>query len=349
MKIKISFLIVFFILGLFAIAVETIDVPEYAIQVEKQREQAKTIEPQKTEPPETTIAFGGDVMLSRVVGQKMVKYDDFAWPFRKVAEIFSSADIAVINLESPFTVGKNHFVPTGSFYFNADPQAAAGLKLAGIDIISLANNHFSNQGEKGMTDTFKILKDSGIEYVGAGGDFDEAHQGKIIEKNGIKFGFLAYSYLKDLSGIANMDIKQIKRDITDLKKQVDITVIMMHAGNEYLAAPNQQQKDFARAAIDAGADLVIGHHPHWVQLVETYQGKPIFYSLGNLVFDQMWSIETRQGVIAIASFKNKKLKKIKIIPIRIDDYGQATVISNANEREIIFKRMGVKEEIVISN
>jgi len=305
-----------------------------------------------TTPQETTIIFGGDVMLSRVVGQKMVKYNDFTWPFKEVAKILSSADYTVLNLESPFSFSKSYLVQTGSFSFNADPKTIEGMELAGVDLVSLANNHFGNQGKKGMTDTFKILNDGGIDYTGAGNNFSEAHSYKKQNIGAIDFCFLGYAYPEDLyiagsslPGMANMDIDAMKNDIANAKKDCDQLIVLMHAGIEYVNKPNWQQKDFAHAAIDSGADLVIGHHPHWVQVTENYQGKPIIYSLGNLVFDQMWSKETAQGALAKAFFKDGKLDKIEIIPIEIKDYGQAT-LATGNVYEDILKRMELESNII---
>lgn len=312
-----------------------------------------TPEPPERLPRETALVFGGDVMLSRVVGQKMVKYKDYNWPFAKVADIFSSADIASVNLESPFKKSGNHVVLTGSFAFDADPRAMGGLQTAGIDLVTLANNHFGNQGQVGMIDTFSLLDDNHIEYIGAGTTTASAHQGKIIEVHGVKFGFLGYAYPDDLynatgklAGIANMDILTAKRDVTELKKQVDVVIVQMHAGVEYVTTPNKQQKDFAHAVVDAGADIVIGHHPHWVQVTEIYQGKPILYSLGNLVFDQMWSRETQQGAVAKVIFNNQKLQSIKIIPIHINDYGQPSIVGDAKEQKEILKRMGLAVDMI---
>ena len=348
------------ILGIFW-AVKVINAPaatqKIAEKILGENELAPTstnkLSPAPVVPKKTTLVFGGDVMLSRVVGQKMVKYQDFFWPFKNVASIFKDADIAAVNLESPFTYGGDHTVLTGSFAFNADPKAISGLKDAGIDLITLANNHFGDKGQNGMLDTFDLLAKNQIEYVGAGKNFTEARQGKIIEANGFKFGFLGYGYLADLyvatgsvAGIANMNIEQAKKDVSEFKKKVDILIVEMHAGTEFIASPNKQQKDFAHAVIDAGADLVIGHHPHWVQTTEIYQGKPILYSLGNLVFDQMWSRETQQGAIAKAYFKDKNLEKIEIIPIHIYDYGQPQIVKDKIEIEEILKRMNLKSEII---
>lgn len=304
-------------------------------------------------PSVTTLVFGGDVMLSRVVGQKMAKYGDWTWPFLNVAPVMSAGDLAIINLESPFTNGGNHLVKTGSFSFNADPEAVAGLKLAGIDVVSLANNHILNQGVKGIEDTKKILIANGIYSAGAGLNADEAYQPAIKEINGLKFGFLGFAYPNDNSvatassaGLANLDIAAMVKAVTGLKARVDVVIILMHAGTEYVSRPNGQQTAFARAAIDAGADLIIGHHPHWTQTTEIYRGKPILYSLGNLIFDQMWSTETQEGALARAVWVDKKLEKIEIIPIIIRDYGQAVITTSTTERHRVLDRMGLENNTI---
>lgn len=296
----------------------------------------------------TTLIFGGDVMLSRVVNQKMTKYQDFTWPFKNIATELSSADLTIINLESPFTIGGNHTVNTGSFSFNADPNSIAGLKLAGIDVASLANNHLINQGVKGISDTKKILLDNNIDSVGAGLNSAEAHQPIIRQVGNVKFGFLSYAYPKDNSiatskrpGIAGLELNELTEDIKKLKDQKAIVIILMHAGTEYVNQPNTQQTEFARSAIDAGADLVVGHHPHWVQTTEIYKNKPIIYSLGNLIFDQMWSTETTEGALAKITFGDQAIKKIEFIPITISDYGQATISTSTSVKERILNRMGL--------
>ncbi|MFA6526257.1 MAG: CapA family protein [Candidatus Buchananbacteria bacterium] len=301
----------------------------------------------------TTLIFSGDVMLSRVVNQKMEKYGDWAWPFKNIASTTAAADITIINLESPFTISSNHLVKTGSFSFNADPRSIDGLKLAGVDVAALANNHMTNQGAKGISDTGKILSENNIVPIGAGLNSAEARQPVIKEVNGIKFGFLSYAYPDDYSvagkanaGIANMSLEKMTADVKALKPQVDNVIILMHAGTEYVNKPNRQQTDFAHATIDAGADLVIGHHPHWVQTTEIYKGKPILYSLGNLIFDQMWSTETQEGALARIILKDKIIDKIEIIPISIHDYGQAVIVADPLQKNKILNRMGLKSDTI---
>ena len=337
---------------LFFLFVKNVQAPKYIEAVVKGEtvqlpieNNLQTTSTERILPKETAIIFGGDVMLSRVVGQKMVKYNDFTWPFKKVADVLKNANYSVVNLESPLTYSKSYLVQTGSFSFNADPKSTQGLKLAGIDLVSLANNHFGNQGKKGMTDTFKILTDAGIKYAGAGNNLSQAHDFKKQNINGMDFCFLAYAYPDYLyiagsstPGMASMNLTMMKNDVSKAKKSCDKVIVMMHSGIEYVNKPNAQQKNFAHIAIDSGADMVVGHHPHWVQITEIYKGKAIIYSLGNLVFDQMWSKETAQGALAKAYFKDDVLEKIEIIPIEIKDYGQAVLATGTVAQEIL-KRM----------
>ncbi|PKM89196.1 capsular biosynthesis protein [Candidatus Falkowbacteria bacterium HGW-Falkowbacteria-2] len=282
------------------------------------------------EKKEIVLMFGGDVMLSRTVNAKMSAYNDYTWPFKEIASTTSRADITIVNLESPFLKDANYQVLTGSFSFKANPEAVEGMKLAGIDVVSLANNHMLNAGQKGLGDTLSILKEVGMLSAGAGMNEVEARMGAVIEKGDWKIAFLAYAYPNDNSvatasrpGIATLDLENLKEDITAIRNEVDLVIVSMHAGIEYVSQPGEQQKSFARTAIDSGADAVIGHHPHWPQTWEIYKDKPIFYSLGNFVFDQMWSPGTSRGLLAELTFKPDLSGSSKLIPIEIVDYGQA--------------------------
>lgn len=297
-----------------------------------------------------TLLFGGDVMLSRHVNDKMEKYQDYSWPFLKIADYLNSADLTIINLESPFVEAKNYFVPTGSFMFKANPAAIAGLTKAGIDLAVLANNHILNQGAGGIQETQKILAEAGIKTIGAGETAEAAHAPAVLNAGGNKFGFLSYAYPNDNSvattdraGIAGMDLNKMADDIKLLKTKADVIIVIMHAGEEYTAKPNKQQIAFAHAAIDNGADLVIGHHPHWPQTWEYYQDKPIIYSLGNLIFDQMWSAETGRGLTVELSWDHG-WQEIRFVPIKIRDYGQAEILEDGPEKDALFKSLGIPED-----
>ncbi len=279
-----------------------------------------------------TLLFGGDIMLSRTVNAKMVAYNDYQWPFTNIATTTVAADIAVFNLESPFLKDANYSVPTGSFSFKANPLAVTGLTLAGVDVVSLANNHILNAGQQGLKDTLSILQENDITAVGAGLDEEEAGRGVLVERDGWRVAFLAYAYPDDNSvattkraGIVSLDKERLISDIARWRQQADLVIVLMHAGTEYVAQAGEAQIDFAHAAIDAGADAVIGHHPHWPQNWEIYNNKPIFYSLGNFVFDQMWSVGTSQGLLARLVFQPDLSGEAELLPLLVKDYGQVNL------------------------
>lgn len=297
-------------------------------------------------PSETSITFVGDMMLSRTVEDKSEKRGDWNWPFLNIADQLKNADLVVGNMESPFSDPPKPFVH--NTIFGADTRMTEGLKHAGINLVSLANNHFGDSGRKGMNLTFKTLTDNGIDYFGAGSDFNNSHQVKIKEINGIKFGFLGYSTpsvtplsyasTDSRAGLNLMDIAQMETDVAEAKKISDYIIISMHAGTEYTPDPNKEQKEFAQAALKAGADFIYGHHPHVVQAIETYPSageKPIFYSLGNFVFDQEWSRETTQGLMVKSKFILDKLISLELVPIRIKNYGQSEAAAESEANQIL--------------
>lgn len=307
------------------------------------------------EKKELTLMFGGDIMLSRTVNAKMKAYDDYAWPARLIASTTEKADITIFNLESPFLKDSNYSVPTGSFSFKADPLAAETLKLLGADLVSLANNHMLNASKQGIVDTLDILAENNIHVAGAGLNEEGARKAAIIVRNNWRLGFLSYAYPNDYSvanetraGIATMDLANLQEDIESLRDEVDIVVILMHAGIEYVSFPQSQQVSFAHSAIDFGADLVIGHHPHWPQTWEIYNDKAIFYSLGNFIFDQMWSKGTSQGLLAEIVFQPDMSAKANLIPIVIKDYGQVELWPQDREVADFWSVYGIKEETDIS-
>jgi len=289
----------------------------------------------------------GDIMLSRNVAQKMRQHQDYRYPFLKMANFLKKADITFGNLETAITPGR--IIQTGDMVFRTDPEAVEGLKYAGFDVLSLANNHTPNFGEKGLTDTFDYLKEVGISYVGAGNNISEAASPVIKEVRGIKFAFLAYndsdvvpSYYqatKTRIGTAFMNIDRMVADVKQAKQKADFVIVSMHSGTEYTLKPNLRQINFAHQAIDAGANLVLGHHPHVIQTFEKYKDGYIFYSLGNFVFDQMWSQNTREGLIIEAVFNKTKIVGIEFYPVIIEDFSQPR-FADRNETNKILKRLG---------
>lgn len=238
--------------------------------------------------PQTTIIFTGDIMLGRsVMGAGLDNNDPF-YSFRNTAEFLKSADITFGNLENPIVGDCQRHV--GGFKFCTSPEIAQGLTFAGFDVVTLANNHSSNYGSSGFEETKKYLNNDGIKSVGY-------NNLEIIEKNGIKFGFLGFDYVTSQKNIES-DLLLIKES----DSKVDVLIVSPHWGVEYKDIANKFQTDLAKQMVENGADLIIGHHPHWVQNYEELLEKPIYYSLGNFIFDQMWSEETKKGLVVKMTF-----------------------------------------------
>jgi poly-gamma-glutamate capsule biosynthesis protein CapA/YwtB (metallophosphatase superfamily) len=272
--------------------------------------------------PETRLLFGGDVMLARGVALVANARGDPAGPLREIAPLLSAADIAFVNLESPFSdkpaIFPHHMI------FRAAPQMIGALKLAGITVVSIANNHIRDCGPYGIEFTLRLLRQNGIAAVGAGLDSDSAHRGAVIVRNGVRFGFLGYTFdqangnHKDYDDrIAMLDVKRAAFDVSALKSRADVVIVSMHAGVEYRPQPEVSQRNFARAVIEAGASIVVGHHPHVVQAAEQIGSAVAFYSLGNLVFDQFQREDTQAGEIAEVVFCGRRLVRYSLLPVRI--------------------------------
>ncbi len=252
---------------------------------------------------EVSFLAVGDIMLSRNVANKIKKAGDPLLPFSAMVDVFAGVNFSVGNLESPFS-GSNYIPQTGSLIFNTPDVNIKGLTQNKFKVVSLANNHVLDQGINGLERTINFLNKNGIGHTGAGANLESAWQPAMVNTSGIKTCFVGTSYASINDGgkstnnyVARIeDTDTLKLQITNLKSNCDFIAVLMHAGTEYVQEPNQSQINFAHAAIDAGADIVIGHHPHWVQTIEKYKGKYIFYSLGNFIFDQMWSQETREGL-----------------------------------------------------
>lgn len=271
----------------------------------------------------------GDVMLGRSVNMGMQKRNDFLWPFRETADSLRSADVTFGNLEGPLVAN----CPSTSLgmVFCGDLAAVKGLKFAGFDVISVANNHTLNHGLSGLQETVKGLKEAGIAPIGNG-----YSQEMVIE--GVRIKWLGWEDVdkrlqveprKDFSTSSstpsdseNQRGRQVVEVVKEASETSDVVIVSMHWGNEYTAVPSKRQREIGEALIDAGAKIVIGHHPHWVQPIERYKDGVIAYSLGNFVFDQMWSEETRKGEAVRFRVGKEGLVEYELLPLRIYDYGQ---------------------------
>ncbi|MBN8724384.1 MAG: CapA family protein [Acidobacteria bacterium] len=311
---------------------------------------------------ETKVTFlaVGDMMMSRGVNSIIARTNDPLRPFSGLVELLDSTDFNFGNLESPIS-GSDKPGPPHSLVFNTPIRNVEGLKRYKFKVLNLANNHALDQRAAGLENTRKVLAENEITYLGVGADLSEAWKPKIITVNGLKLGFLGASYASVNDGgvarnnlVARIeDTEYLKNSLESLKKDADFIVVTMHAGVEYVRQPHQPQIDFAHAAIDYGADLVIGAHPHWIQIIEKYKDKYIFYSLGNFIFDQEWSQDTKEGLVLKVSlegqiainpplntskFREKaKLKEIELIPVIIENYSTPRLAKEEEKTKILAK------------
>ncbi|MBU1445805.1 CapA family protein [Patescibacteria group bacterium] len=236
------------------------------------------------------LAFG-DAMLDRGVRQYMDK-NGVDYPFEKISEdianIANENTITFLNLEGP--VLDRPRVLSGGLYFSFKPDAVDALKRAGFNIVNLANNHTFNQKEQGFEDTKRILSEKGINYFGV--PIKSVEKDVHIEDFG--GGTVAFIGYDDV--LSPIETENAKILIQKMAEENDYVIVSVHWGQEYKTVQNNHQEELGHMFVDAGADAVIGHHPHVVQPMEIYNGKPIFYSLGNFIFDQYFSKETQQGL-----------------------------------------------------
>ena len=277
-----------------------------------------------------TIRTTGDVIPARMVNEVMTERNDFTYPFLKTYKYTRAADLTLINLESPLIPGCQ---PTETgMTFCGDQRAVQGLRLAGVDIANLPNNHIGNYGDDGIRATEKLLAANDIAWDGFG---------HTVYKNvkGVVFAFLGFNAVEQ-----EVDTKEMEREIRGARKRANVVIVSMHWGMEYTPLPqvapgvaDQDPRVLAHLAVDAGADLIVGNHPHVVQGVEIYKGKFISYASGNFVFDQisLGRSDTQQGVVGTYTFYGKKLVSVRYRPVLIADWAQPHFISAKAEAPIL--------------
>ena len=277
------------------------------------------------------LAAVGDIMLDRALGFALQK-DDLAYPFEGVAPQLRAADIAVGNVES--ALGDGGQPAPKSYTFRAPPQAAPALAQAGFDIVSLANNHGLDYGPEVLLQGIQLLREANVVPVGAGANLTEARTAVIHHINGLSLAFLAYVHVpKEVSGfeteswtatpdnpgLAWARPEWIIEDVTAVRAQADLVIVLLHSGYEYIEAPSEPQTAAAQAAIQAGADLVLGHHAHILQGIKFEETGVIAYGLGNFAFEIDGPPET---MILNVWLDADGVRQLEIIPAIIRFGGQ---------------------------
>ena len=322
------------------VATETAPAPVPAASAEP------TEPPLPSGPATITIAAVGDMHFDRKVREAINRSGGTA-PLAHVADRLSAADIAVGNLESTLSeLGTRN--AQQDYTFKGDPRGVEGLALAGFDFLSLANNHALDCGSEAMLDTIARLEANGIGHAGAGADKAAAWTPAVRDVNGTTVAFFGFSHIlpsgfvaTDTSaGIArgrgNMDA--VEAAIRAAKEQYDYVLVSFHWGVEYQDHCNGDQVADAHRAIDAGADMVLSHHPHVIQAVEYYNGKLIAYSLGDFVFDH-YSRKTGEAFILEAELGPNGVANARAVPVYLDDtYGVPDYVTG-REATVILERL----------
>ncbi|MFI5273491.1 MAG: CapA family protein [Ktedonobacterales bacterium] len=287
--------------------------------------------------PVLDLAAVGDIMLGRTVNFKMVSHGDYRYPYRQMHDELQRADLRVANLEC--TVTDTVAVPSDpyTFTFVSSKRAVTGLTYAGFDVLTVANNHADGSGNAALLDMLATLRDNGIIPCGGGRNLADARAAAVVTRKGTRVAFLGYdmvppqgSFAGDTSGgLAPVNLTTLPADIATARTRADIVIPYFHWGIEYTKDPTVDQQRVAHAAIEAGADLVLGNHPHWIQGIENYRGRLIIYSFGNFIFDQSWSRPTLEGLLIHFYWRGGSLVAVRFVPTLDEDQCQPRVMSQS--------------------
>ena len=307
-------------------------------------------------PPEvTSLTVTGDLMLGRRVGDRMAAAGDLAAALRPMARRLAAADLTVGNLEGTLsTAGPPQ---QGGDSFGADPGVRAGLRLAGFDVLGLANNHTGDFGRRALVQTVRRVQAGGFLSVGAGRRLADAARPVVVERNGVHFGIVAFDAIGETPAatptrpgvlrvrmqprtgpLVATDLARVTGIVRGLRGRVDVILVLPHWGTQYTTRTVRDQRVVARALVAAGADLVVGSHPHWVQGVEAVRGSLVAYSLGNFVFDMDFSRRTQEGAVLDLTYWGSALKESRLVPVVIGpDF--APRVSSGRRAEVILDRV----------
>ena len=283
----------------------------------------------------TTVTFVGDVMLARNV-EYLLKSRGSNYPFRHLTELFAGSDTVVGNFES--AVLKNH-VKTPSFTttFSVDSLFLPLLTKAGFTHMSLANNHSFDYGPATFTNTEIALKEAGLSVLGNPNQVTTSTTA-IITAGDYTIGLLAVNKI-----FSNIPWADIVTKIKDLEARTDYQIVFVHWGEEYVLKHNNKQEEFAKKLIDTGIDAVVGHHPHVTQDIEVYKNKPIFYSLGNFIFDQYFSVDVQQGLLLKLNIATSTVT-YTIVPISSESSLSQPALMAGREATLFLKNLARRSD-----
>jgi poly-gamma-glutamate synthesis protein (capsule biosynthesis protein) len=287
---------------------------------------------------------GGDVELGRAMGKRLLR-DPFHAPFASVSPLLEQADVRFVNLEGPLSDQKGETMsPSNMLVFTGPPSGADALARAGITVVSTANNHAWDYGKNAALETLAHLDRVGVAHTGTGPTLDDAWRPALMEAHGVRIAVFAVTDIWNqgpLEGhegrnfVAQADLPRLADAIKTVRTQVDAVLVSYHGGVEYQDMPTPRTRAFLSGAIDAGADAVIGHHPHVIQGIAWHGERPILYSLGNLLMqmhrDHPW---TGFGFFARLTFVRGVAPDLAICPYRIHGLVPLLLVRDENREAL---------------
>jgi poly-gamma-glutamate synthesis protein (capsule biosynthesis protein) len=299
------------------------------------------------QPPEIRLAFTGVIVPARCVQAAIDARGNADYIFENVRSILSEVDLAV----GTFNATMSDYPPrTGcrqTFVLVGGSSNADALQRTGFDVMSVATNHIKNCGigdcgDRAFFDTLDNLRRVGILPVGAGNNLRAALEPVVVTVQGVRFGFVSLGLVEpmafagqDTPGIAVLNEENLRLAIDLAREAADVVIAMPHMGPEDSPVPQEYQQRFARLAVEAGADLVVGNHTHVVQGMQVIDGVQVFYGLGNFVFDQDWDLAHQQGVIAVVRFTGSEYTGYDLIPTHVDGDGTVRLAQGAEAEQIL--------------
>ncbi|SFI61216.1 CapA family protein [Thermoflavimicrobium dichotomicum] len=297
-----------------------------------------------------TLTMVGDMMFGRYIDDIIVPNKGYDYFFHYVAPYFKASDYVTGNFEHPILLKdpEKYQKKDKSIHLFTREKVTEALKKANFSTVNLANNHMTDYGNEGLQETLLSFSRAGIDAVGAGRDAKDARKISIKEVNGVRIATIGISdtipkggaALKNRPGVGSADPKVFIPLVAKAKSSADLVIVHCHWGVEYDSGYHPRQQAIGRALIDAGADIVVGHHPHVLEPIEVYKNGVIFYSLGNFIFDQGWS-RTRESVLAQYKIRKDGTVRLELHPMYIRE-GQPRPVTgwtSAYRREKIFNQL----------
>ena len=327
--------------------------------------QALVPSPSATTPPATSddeirISAVGDIMLDGTA-RPVLQENGYDYPFVHMRPVFKDSQVVIGNLEGPLTT-RGTAEEGKTYTFRSPPdKVSAALKQAGFGVVTLANNHTLDYGPEGLAQTLEALDAVGIQHIGAGADLAAARRAAIVSVNGQRVAFLGYSVTLPetfyagvhTAGTAFGHEAQVRDDVIAARQQADIVIVSFHWGQEGKTELRDYQTHLGHVAIDAGAQAVLGHHPHILQAIEYYKGGVILYSLGNFTFGS-YSKTAATSAVAQLSFRHGRLAALRMVPILVNNFEvqfQPRVLTGADADAVVgnLQRLSALQHTTIVN